>query len=155
MLVKFANEYLKAKFETIATELPFQFTLEKIKASGRIDRVDKLPDGRIEIIDYKTGSALPDKKKLAEDLQLTFYALAATEIKDGFFKRTPEEIVLTLYYLDHNQKFSTTRTREQLEAAKLKILTLISDIETSSFHCSGSTFCKNCEYKMLCSTYAD
>jgi DNA helicase-2/ATP-dependent DNA helicase PcrA len=155
MLGLFAEDYLTKHYDTIAIEYPFQFRLKSLKAGGRIDRIDKLPDGKLEIIDYKTGGALPDKKRLKEDLQLTFYALAATEIQDGIFRRTPEEIILTLYYLDGNQKFSVTRTKEQLEEAKEKILELVSKIQTSHFTCTGGIFCQNCEYKMLCSTHAD
>ncbi len=155
MLIRFAETYLREQAETVAVEIPFQFPLGKVKASGRIDRVDALPDGRIEIIDYKTGSNIPTERKLKDDLQLTFYALAATEIQSAIFRTSPDEILLTLYYLDENRKVSTTRTKAQLEEAKEKIRSIISDIETSTFRCSGGILCKNCEFKMLCSTYAD
>lgn len=151
MLMRFADSYLREKSQTIAIETPFQFRLAAVTAGGRIDRIDQLPDGRIEVIDYKTGSTIPDAKKLRDDLQLTFYALAATEIKEGIFNRTPEDVVLSLFYLDDNKKISTTRTKDQLEAAKEKILKLVSDIEVSTYHCTGGIFCENCEYKMLCS----
>jgi len=51
-------------------------------------------------------------------LQLSLYALAATEVKDGILGKTSEEITLTLYYVEEEKKLSTTRTREDLEAAK-------------------------------------
>lgn len=155
MLQQFAQDCLSQVCLTIAIELPFAFWLNTLKIGGRIDRIDKLRDGRIEIIDYKTGNNVPDEKKIKTDFQLSFYALAATEIHDGIFNRTPEEIVLTLYYLEPNKKVSTVRTRDDLEKAKEKILTLVEQISTSDFYCNGSMFCKNCEYKMLCSTYHD
>lgn len=155
MLMRFADTYLREKAETIAIETPFQFPLQGMKVGGRIDRIDKLADGRIEVIDYKTGSNIPEARKLKEDLQLTFYALAATEVKDSLFNKTPEEVMLTLYYLDENKKVSTTRTHEQLTAAKEKILSLVSEIESSSFKCTGGMFCRNCEYKMLCSSHTE
>ncbi|MBI4080896.1 MAG: ATP-dependent helicase [Candidatus Levybacteria bacterium] len=153
MLFSVAKNSLLEPAETLALELPFQFFIKQLKVGGRIDRIDRKPDGRIEIIDYKTGSNIPDEKKVQEDLQLTFYALAATEIHDGILNRTPDDIILTLYYLEANKRISTVRTKDELEAAKEKILTIVDDIAKSDFLCYGSIFCKNCEYKMLCSTY--
>jgi ATP-dependent helicase/nuclease subunit B len=44
---------------------------------GRVDRIDLLPDGATELIDYKTGNAEALRRKAAdglEDTQLAFYA---------------------------------------------------------------------------------
>jgi DNA helicase-2/ATP-dependent DNA helicase PcrA len=150
MLQSFAKNYIAEKANPIAVELPFNFWLDKIKIGGRIDRIDKLPDGKIEIIDYKTGNNLPNEKKLKEDFQLLFYALAATSVKDDLLNRKSSEVVLTLYYLEANKKFSVTHTDDELLLAKEKILKLVGDISYSKFACMGGMMCKNCEYKMIC-----
>ncbi len=142
----------------IAVEIPFQFSVKDpskntfIKIGGRIDRVDKISENNIEIIDYKTGNNMPTEKQLATDLQLTVYALAATQVHDAMFNKQPEEVKLSLYYLEEDKKLTTTRTREQLEEGKQDIFKRINDIATSQFLCSASSFCANCEYKMLCAT---
>lgn len=133
-----------------ANEYPFKFFLNGIKIVGRFDRIDKIDENKIEIIDYKTGENLPDKKKLDNDLQLTIYALAASEIKDFVFNKKPEEIVLTLYYIEKNKRLTTSRSKEQLEFAKKELLQKIDSIEKSNFTCSRSILCQNCEYKILC-----
>lgn len=154
MLIAYVKQELAENPTPIAIELPFNFWLSKqLKVGGRIDRVDQLPDGRIEIIDYKTGPNVPTEKKLKEDFQLAFYALAASEVQDSIIYKAPEEIVLSLYYLEPNKKLSTKRSQEELLAAKDKILMLVDEISRSDFHCTGGMFCKNCEYKMVCSTY--
>jgi DNA helicase-2/ATP-dependent DNA helicase PcrA len=151
--VKIVTDYLNKNFDKTnlpaALEYPFNFYLDKVKIAGRIDRIDKT-SGKIEIIDYKTGDNVPTQKKLEEDLQLTFYALAANEVKDKILGKDPEEILLSLYYLEKDLKLTTTRTKEQLEEAKELILEKVREIETSDFKCSGSIFCQNCEYKILC-----
>ncbi len=148
------KEHLTPADRPIAVEIPFQFFLKNetrsLKLAGRIDRVDNLPDGKIEIIDYKTGSNMPDDTKLIKDVQLTFYALGAVNIKDSVFNKTPEEVVLSLYYLEEDRKLTTARTVEQLDAAKDLIFQKVEEIEKSGFECSGSQLCRNCEYKMLC-----
>lgn len=150
MLQAFAETTLLSPPQTIAIELPFNFWLNKLKIGGRIDRIDKLSDGRIEIIDYKTGSNIPTEKKVKEDFQLTFYALAAANVRDEIFNKSPDEIVLTLYYVESNKKISTTRSKEELELAKDKILKKVEEIQYSNFLCTGGIFCKSCEYKMVC-----
>ncbi|HUD44052.1 MAG TPA: ATP-dependent DNA helicase [Patescibacteria group bacterium] len=150
LLTDYMKKCLEEKPQTLAVELPFQFWLNKVKVGGRIDRIDQLPDGRIEIIDYKTGNNTPDEKKLLADMQLTFYSLAASEIKDKILNRKPEEIVLTLYYIEQDKKFTTTRSAEQLEEAKQFIQDKITEISQSDFHCSHSRLCSDCEYKMIC-----
>lgn len=146
------------KPQDIILETPFQFFIssenrkEGIKIGGRIDRIDTVPDGKIEIIDYKTGSNIPNEKKLSEDLQLTVYALAALHVKCLKFQKKPEDILLSLHYVEEDKKFTTTRTAQQLEEAKEKIFAKVAEIETSKFLCSHSALCLNCEYKMLCDT---
>lgn len=133
----------------IALELPFQFRLGEVKVAGRIDRIDKIGKN-IEILDYKTGNNMLNEKQLAQDLQLTFYALAAMEVHDEILNRDPKDVLLSLYYLDRQKKLTTTRTKEQLEETKKIILEKVDAISKSDFVCSGSSICKNCEFKMLC-----
>jgi DNA helicase-2/ATP-dependent DNA helicase PcrA len=150
MLMDFWKKYQKDAPNTVGIELPFNFWIGKVKAGGRMDRVDQLKNGSIEIIDYKTGRNSIDEKKAKEDLQLSFYALAANEVKDEILGKDPDKIILTLHYLEPNVKVSTTRTKEELTKAKEEILKIVSEIENSDFRCSGGMLCQNCEYKMLC-----
>ncbi len=153
---KIITGYIKKEFnkhtKPAALETPFIFNINGIKVGGRVDKVDNIGNNSIEIIDYKTGLNIPTEKKLAEDLQLTIYALAATEVKEPVFNKTAENVKLSLYYLETQQKFSTTRTKGQLEKAKEEIIKIAGLISASNFTCSKSLFCKNCEYKILCET---
>jgi DNA helicase II / ATP-dependent DNA helicase PcrA len=57
-------------------ERSFNFKLGRHLIRGRVDRIDELPGGGHELIDYKTG--LPKRaEQLREDVQLGLYALAA------------------------------------------------------------------------------
>ena len=117
-----------------------------IKIGGKIDRVDVLPDGTIEIIDYKTSSKIPTQKDVDQNLQLSFYALAARA-----FSKTPHQIKLSLYFFEGQQKITTTRTKAQLDAAVAEIFDYVSEIESSDFVCSGNSFvCAHCDFQSLC-----
>lgn len=156
MLLKYLDENFSLANLPLNLEMPFQFFLkngkQSIKVGGRVDRIDKLENGKIEIIDYKTGGNIPDEKKLAKDLQLTFYALAATEVNGENLNKKPEDVLLSLHYLEKGIKLTTTRTKEQLEEAKALILEKAEEISKSDFACSSSSFCINCEYKILCNS---
>ncbi|MBI4137519.1 ATP-dependent helicase, partial [Candidatus Roizmanbacteria bacterium] len=133
-------------------EKPFIFPVKNnLKFGGVIDRLDALPDGRIEIIDYKTSAKVPTQKEVDKNLQLTLYALAATEVSEIGRNVSPENMVLSLFYFTDNIKLSTTRTREQLAKAQQEVISIAEEISQSDFSCSGTQWCENCEYKMLCS----
>ena len=59
-------------------ERQFTFKLGPHLLRGRVDRVDRLPGGEYELIDYKTGRP-KTAAQLAEDVQLSLYAVGARE----------------------------------------------------------------------------
>ncbi len=59
-------------------ERKFDFQIGPHHLRGRVDRVDELPDGGYELIDYKTGDPRP-QQELESDIQLAIYRLAARE----------------------------------------------------------------------------
>ncbi len=149
------REFYKTQFNPrlipLGLELPFSFTLKnEVKVFGKIDRIDETPEG-IEIIDYKTGEDNPKAKK-AHALQLAIYALAATRVKDPIFNVGPDKITLTIHFLEGNTKKSMKFTKDDLDKLEDDLLEKIKEIEGSDFKCSGNILCKNCEYKILCST---
>jgi DNA helicase-2/ATP-dependent DNA helicase PcrA len=132
-------------------EKKFIFPIKKgLKFGGIIDRIDLLPNGKIEIIDYKTSDKIPTQKEVDKNLQLTMYALAATEVYEIGRKKEPKDIILSLFFFKDNVTVSTTRTREQLAQAQQEIIKIAEEIQQSDFACSGNTWCEKCEYKMLC-----
>jgi len=136
----------------IALEQPFTIPLGKdLKIGGRLDRVDNLGSDGIEIIDYKTGATIPSQRDVDKNLQLSFYALAASKIPTEPFGISPEKIKLSLYFLDQQQKISTVRTAKQLEDAVKEIYKVKEEIEKSDFKCSGHMFCQmGCEFSLFC-----
>ena len=172
----YLKQYYKKSFDKkylpIALEQSFTVPLapqknkKRLKVGGKIDRVDfsashstvskdRIGSGRggIEIIDYKTGERVPSQKQVDKDLQLTFYALAASSIKETPFAKKPEEVLLSLYYFHGQQKITTKRTKEQLSKAVEEIFKVREEIENSDFKCSGGYFCQNkCEYSLFCTS---
>ena len=67
-----------AEGEPVWLERKFDFKVGDHHVRGRVDRVDRLPDGDYELIDYKTGERKTEAE-LENDLQLALYRLAARE----------------------------------------------------------------------------
>jgi len=150
----FLREGYNKNIKTILLEEKFVLPLDPetssgqaLKIGGTIDRVDDLGNGKIEIIDYKTGASIPTQKEVDRDMQLSFYALAMSSIR----KIEPENIKLSLYYLDTQEKISTSRTEKDLEKIKEEILSIRDEIQKSDFKCNNNYFCQGkCEFSMFC-----
>jgi len=149
------NQYFEKgydpKTKTIAVEQGFKIKITKdITLGGRIDRVDRKPDGILEIIDYKTGAA-PKKRDVSEDFQLSLYALAATD--KGLFGEKPEHIIVSFYFFEGQERMSGTRSKEQLEKIKDEIITTAEEIGTSVFHPTPGMYCAFCEFRLICEAW--
>ena len=113
--------------------------------SGSIDRIDRLPSGGIEVIDYKTGR-VSSQKGVDESLQLSIYALAC---RDALGLGTPERV--TLYFTESATRLSTTRTDEQLDAARDDILARTARIRSGDFAATPSQdTCRWCDFAAMC-----
>jgi len=155
MLARFFESRFDKAQEVAVIEQPFMIPLQSkseapLKIGGVIDRVDILPSGEIEIIDYKTGSNIPSQKEVDKNLQLSIYALAATKLHESPFDAAADKIKLSLLYLEEDTKLTTMRTQSDLDEAVSELFDIRKQIETSDFACSGHPFCNTCEYKTFC-----
>lgn len=124
-------------------ERNFSLKIGSLRFVGRIDRIDQLPDGSYEIIDYKTGTSKRDQNP-EKDLQLSLYALAC---KDIFHLPCSS---LSLYFLEDGMKISTTRSNEQLLEVQNELLKISGEIALSDFYPTPGYHCSFCEYRLLC-----
>jgi DNA helicase II / ATP-dependent DNA helicase PcrA len=137
--------------EALHEELAFELRLEPagdsptVRIGGSIDRIDRLPSGGIEVIDYKTGNPA-SQKGVDENLQLSIYALACRDTLD---LGTPERV--TLYFTEAGARMSTTRTDAQLDAARDELLARAARVRSGDFRATPSArACGRCEFATLC-----
>lgn len=129
--------------EVLHTEEWFDVQIAGTKVAGRIDRIDRLPDGRVNIVDYKTGKAR-EQEDADDSLQLSIYAMAA-EQKWGY--RVGE---LLFHNLEGNQAVASKRTEFQLEDARERVKAVARGIADGNFKPNPDFHCTFCAFQGLC-----
>lgn len=127
----------------VALEKSFAIMLAGVRLTGRIDRIDQLPDGTYKIIDYKSGKQ-KTAAQVKKDLQLSVYALAcARALKIPVSQ-------LALYYLENQEELLTTRSQETLQKVEDELKEKIDALRTSDFSPTPGMHCGYCPYRILC-----
>jgi len=146
--------YLRRAFDAgdlskpLLLEQPFSLRVDGLRLTGRIDRVDRHPDGSYEVIDYKTGSA-KRAAELQRDLQLGVYALAAREV----FRFDP--LSLSYYYLETSERVTVDKPQERLDEDRETIVRVAEGIRAELFVAKPDRMkCGGCDFRLLCPSAA-
>lgn len=125
------------EYEELVKPLNSEFLI-----SGKFDRIDKLLDGTLRVIDFKTGSKEQDR------FQLDFYKILA-ELNFNI----PVNVV-SFYYLKNEEiiDFATPDGRSQ--QIKQEILEKVSKIRNEKeFPPKPSALCSHCDFKEICPVF--
>lgn len=143
--------------DVIAVELDFNVTVNGVPISGTIDRVDRIDERTIRLVDYKTNQMPFSRDDLEESIQFKMYNLALMELKDqlGDFDR----IINTYEMLRLGYTQSIEYTQEELKefAQWLKIIwtKILSGVDREArphpycIHNPVSDKCKELNRKLL------
>jgi DNA helicase-2/ATP-dependent DNA helicase PcrA len=128
-------------------ERQFDFRLGPHHLRGRVDRVDRLTGGsgdQYELIDYKT-SRPKTADQLADDVQLSLYALAARE--DWQLESSRQ----AYYYVLDDLKVPVPRSDRDAESVKDIVLEVGEGILAQAFEPTPShAACSICDYRIVC-----
>ena len=126
-------------------ERSFAFDLGPHHVRGRVDRVDRLPGGGYELIDYKTGYP-KTPEELSEDIQLSLYAVAAREAW-GL-----EDTRESYYYVLDDRRVPVPRKGAQdAEWVRGAVLEAGAGILAQNFEPTPSpAVCGLCDYRIVC-----
>ena len=143
-LVRYHERLREEAARPLWFERSFAFDLGAHHLRGRVDRVDALPDGSYELIDYKTGHA-KTAAELRDDIQLSLYAIAAREAWQL------ESSQQAYYYLLDDRKVPVPRAEDGEEWVREAVLRVGEGILAQDFAPTPSpAICALCDYRIVC-----
>jgi DNA helicase-2/ATP-dependent DNA helicase PcrA len=125
-------------------ERKFDFRIGPHHLRGRVDRVDQLPGGGYELIDYKTGDPKPPRE-LESDVQLAIYRLAAREAW------RLEGAAGSYWYVLADEKVAVGASPDDLERVERVVLEVGEGILGQDFEPRPSPeICSWCDFRLIC-----
>ncbi len=124
------NRFLQSRLNTRAILFEQAFTLPFAGGSvrGRIDAVFPLDDGRLELVDFKSGR--PEAREwLGDTLQLPLYGMAVAER----FGCSPEELLYTYHFLRDGSEQTTAPTPDSKQQITQRVDTILHAIQRGQF----------------------
>jgi DNA helicase-2/ATP-dependent DNA helicase PcrA len=143
-LRKYHERFQADDAEPMWFEKSFNFKIGAHTLRGRVDRVDRMADGRYELIDYKTGRPKAPAQ-LRDDVQLALYAVAATQAWS-----LDSSVQSYLYVLD-DQKVPLPDDANDAEWIAETVREVADGILGQGFEPTPSyAACSICDYRIAC-----
>lgn len=112
---------------------------------GFIDCIQRLPDGRIELVDYKTDRKLRSEDEVRAGLQLPIYLLACRAV----LGLTPDQA--SMVFVRHGERVTVRYTTEELDAFEAQLAALVSRVLDADGTAVRTEHCPRCSYRLVCS----
>jgi DNA helicase-2/ATP-dependent DNA helicase PcrA len=143
-LTRYHSRFQSEESEPVWFERQFTFKLGPHLLRGRVDRVDRLPGGEYELIDYKTGRP-KTAAQLADDVQLSLYAVGAQE---AWRLEASRE---AYYYILDDQKIAVPDDDNRSDWIRDVAIEVAEGILSQGFEPTPSiAACSVCDYRLVC-----
>ena len=144
-LQRYWDRFRSEDSEPMWFERSFTFKLGPHLLRGRVDRVDRLPGGDYELIDYKTGRP-KSSDQLIDDVQLSLYAVGAREAW------SLESSSQAYYYVLDDEKVTVPADQtDRAEWIREVAMEVAAGILSQGFEPTPSyAACSVCDYRLMC-----
>jgi DNA helicase-2/ATP-dependent DNA helicase PcrA len=130
-------------------EKDFRLKVGQYWIKGRVDRIDQLTDGKVEIIDYKTGTPKDAGSLKSEDKkQLLLYQIVVSRL----FGLAPER--LTYWYLEDGSTVSFLGAEKDVVKLEEEMEKQIERIREGNFEPKPGLHCQFCDFAAICEARA-
>jgi RecB family exonuclease len=135
----------------LGLEQGFDLPLEGFTVHGYIDRIDKVDDRTVKVVDYKSGGYLFTREEVDNDLQMSVYGLAAMQMFPW-----ADYVQYEFEMVFHNVTLATARTPQQLIDTAGYVVSLGRMIESADhMPAKLNELCPWCDYRGVCHAYQD
>ena len=153
-------------------EVQFRVKILSESYEGTIDGLRRLPDGKIELFDFKSNAIKPNVHAVAADIQLNLYTYAAMygefKVGDDWIKPRIKADYSSIYYLPNHrirkrsspngqkgEEFGyplirTCKSIEDLRAFRKEVSNILKSMLKPWYFKNNSTACVFCQYTDLC-----
>lgn len=136
--------------QMLYAEHPINIELDGIPFTGIVDRIDRVGDGLLRVIDYKSSKPREASTLTSHRFQVALYAAALGQ-QDEFRK---QRFILQTYYLRENLKAEMdegseaciSRARQVLSKAAARIL-------SEDYRAKRSRKCFACDFRDVCPVF--
>ncbi len=137
---------------TVGVELGVEAHVEGMRLRGIIDRLDVDPDGRLVVVDYKTGRTPGERYERGSLGGVHTYALLCESI----LGQAPAEV--RLLYLRQPVAISTAASEQTIRGQRKRAVAVWTAIEracaSEDFRPNVSALCGSCHFKSTCPAFA-
>lgn len=143
----FCNKHTESYKVPLGVEHDIVFDVDGVRVKAIMDRIDKIGEGVVEIVDYKTNKDSFNLSELVNEPQLSMYQFAVEKEMGLRVER------LTYYHLRSQTAFTIPRhSEEKIQALKDRIINVAQKIENKEFPYRENRFCP-CDFGHLCPLY--
>jgi RecB family exonuclease len=157
MIRKFVSYHTNSQNTVVGVEAKFVVDVGRAQVRGSADRLELTADGKLYVVDFKTGSVVPSAADALTNMQMQAYQLAITE---GGFSNEHESRISAgaeLVYLGSKTKKVSTRSQPPInvDEVKAEIEEIAEGMASNIFTASINDNCQRCAVRGSCPIQSD
>ena len=138
--------------ETILVEKMLRLDLDEFVLMGRVDRVDRLADGTLEIVDYKSGRRGVSDADVATDLAMCCYQLL---VRHHYPDSKVQASIIALRSGEKGTASLSDFERDEFQRDLIEIGREILHRDYENLEPVGSSLCVTCDFLSLCRKFPE
>jgi putative RecB family exonuclease len=139
------------RVHAVGLELRLEADIGGVSLRGIIDRLDRLPDGSFQVVDYKSGKAPPERYEKAKLLGVDAYALLIERILGV------RPVAVKLLYLGDGVALTCTPSEQNSRFVEKKVGAIWQSIQranaTDAFKPQPGRLCDWCAFQAWCPSF--
>jgi RecB family exonuclease len=131
--------------ETIAVETTLRVDYPTFALFGKIDRLDRLASGELQVVDYKSGRLTVTEQEVRDSPALAIYQLLVARRHPGV------PVSAAILCLRTGESAAVHRSPDELDTIEAEVSALIATIlADTAFHPTPGPHCVDCPFFRIC-----